>query len=411
MRFLKDERGVSVQVGVIFLFAFLVILLSINQAELVPQKNTEVEFKAYQDVQRDLIELRNEILDTRETGEAGFVEITMSVQYPTRMFAINGPPPTATLRSQEARNITILENGVDRSTALCPTRPQNRLISYDPNYNYWDHPTIYYENTVLYAEYDDRRVFLTGQNLVQGSAGSADRDITVIPVDTELARFQQTPVSIEPIPGRIDENEVTNATIKLPTRLTEEQWEELLDGHVAPADIVVNNGYVNISTAGTLTVQCSPVGLNQPPPGGRRATGTNLNPIGPGDVIFTGANTSTNPDKETFYVDLNNTANQTVNITRARATFFFNSKIAGSESVSFVEIYDPATGTRSARLQILGPSELLAPQIELSNKSTTTIRMRVDGSKPNIEEGDFVVLDLTFSSGKTGTYFIAPVND
>ena len=60
--FWDDSREISAPIGVMFLFAFAVILISMNQAYVVPQENSEIEFQHFQDSRSDLVSVRKQPL-------------------------------------------------------------------------------------------------------------------------------------------------------------------------------------------------------------------------------------------------------------------------------------------------------------------------------------------------------------
>ena len=63
-----DERAVSEQVGMILLFGFLVVSMSMYQATIVPQENGAVEFRHGERVRADMVALSGAIDSAADRG-------------------------------------------------------------------------------------------------------------------------------------------------------------------------------------------------------------------------------------------------------------------------------------------------------------------------------------------------------
>ena len=115
MRFRDDERAVTVQIGAILLFATIIIALSLYQATVVPSQNADVEYKHSQTVQNQLSDVRNAILRTAGSGNTQPVSVSLGTQYPSRVFLMNPPPATGTIRTGAYENGTVQLSNVDAS--------------------------------------------------------------------------------------------------------------------------------------------------------------------------------------------------------------------------------------------------------------------------------------------------------
>ncbi|MFB6126637.1 MAG: hypothetical protein ABEJ79_04985 [Halolamina sp.] len=111
MGFEGDERAVTVQIGAVILFAFLIIVLSIYQASVVPAQNQEIEFNHNQEVQNDMVDLRSAITDAASTGNAESAAVTLGTRYPSRALFVNPSSPSGAVRSvgtnEPAVNVTV----------------------------------------------------------------------------------------------------------------------------------------------------------------------------------------------------------------------------------------------------------------------------------------------------------------
>ncbi|WP_135828531.1 beta strand repeat-containing protein [Halorussus halobius] len=202
MRFRTDDRAVTVQIGTVLLFAVLIVLLSLYQATVVPQQNEGVEFNHNQQVQSELQDLRNELRRTAVTGTGGSATVTLGTRYPVRAVFVNPPPPSGTLRTTAAANVTV-DNAVADGEVFDYWNGSARRFStaglvYQPEYSeYQDPPRTVYRNGLLYNRFAGANLTLGGQRLVQGDrislvavdgsfseAGSGAESVDVQPVST-----------------------------------------------------------------------------------------------------------------------------------------------------------------------------------------------------------------------------------
>lgn len=395
----EDDRAVSTVIGAVLLFGFLIIMLTIYQSTVVPAENQHVEFDHSVVVQNDMLELRNAILRSDAQGRTTYATVTLGTRYPDRLFAVNPPPPTGTLRTEPPRPISVVDENDTPVTGLCPSSDpiQTRTLSYTPGYNEYDsHPTIVYENTVLYLNYSGKVIPLTGQHLVDGST------VNVNPLNTSFSENGIRAITVEPQPGLAKSRDVPGANVTYPTHLSEDTWESLLAGDVDPGNVTVQNGNLTIHTGGDLTVACSPIGLNQPPPGGARsASAVNINPAGPNDVEVRRFN---RPSNDVVEVTFNNTGNRDANVTEARVSFYNNPTDTGGD-IGPIDMINPA-GTTVLQMPILGSKRPVQPELNFpGNDTETTITFRNPGGE-KFSQDDFFVVQFSYSNGKTGTYFV-----
>ena len=217
---IDDDRAVAPVIGFVILFGFLIITLSLYQAQAVPQQNSEVEFQHFEEARNDLVELRAGILQAGSTDQSQYRTVQLGTTYPTRMFAINPPPPAGTIRTTEAYPITI-EKGSENVTI--PTR----FVQYQPGYNELDRSSMWYDASVLYV---DAREGEGGVAVIEDQELVADDgSVRVVAVQNEFRRSGVSRVTLELRPaegvtGRIPEGDL-NVTV--PTRLSDDEyWDE-----------------------------------------------------------------------------------------------------------------------------------------------------------------------------------------
>ncbi|WP_458205545.1 hypothetical protein [Haladaptatus sp. NG-SE-30] len=220
------------------MLATLVIAMSLYQATAVPNQNAEVEFHHSEKVQGQMHDVRNTIIRTGATGAGQPTSVTLGTQYPERVFFINPPPPTGTVRTVklgdiDVDNVTARDQHTADYVSDTLSFGTNALV-YAPHYDqYGNAPETVYENTIVYNHADTGNATLTDQQLVRG------KSITLVTLDGAVSQSRSGTMSIDPhavspstteirtIPVR--SNEGGNLTIRVSTGLSEEKWKELLE--------------------------------------------------------------------------------------------------------------------------------------------------------------------------------------
>ena len=135
-RFGDDERGVSLVVGFVLIFALIMIVFTIYQADVVPAQNEQVEFEHSQTVEGQMEQLSAAIVNTAGSGANTSVSqrtsIQTGVQYPSRAFAINPGNPVGALEATDPQPVVI--SGVDTKSGG-EVGLNTSFINYQPNYN------------------------------------------------------------------------------------------------------------------------------------------------------------------------------------------------------------------------------------------------------------------------------------
>ena len=246
----ERDRAVTVQIGAVILFGFLIVALSTYQATVVPDQNREVEFLHNQEVQTDMVELSSSMAATGRTGDGAPATVKLGTRYPSRTFFVNPPPASGSLRTVppddnvnvSLENLTVLSSA-DRDEAadywdLAESRNKStRFVVYEPRYsNYREAPTTRYESGIAFNRFPNgANLTLTDQRVVEG-----DR-ITLIAVSGDLNRNGVSTVSVDPeavstvsrrerVSGELD--------VTIPTTLNATRWEELLADEI-------DDGWVN----------------------------------------------------------------------------------------------------------------------------------------------------------------------
>ena len=218
MRFNRDRRGQSVVVGTVILFGFLILAISLYQVQIVPQENAQVEFEHFQEVRNDMVDLRAGILQAGSTDRRQYQTVQLGTTYPPRLFAINPPAPSGTIRTSDPYPITI-SNGT--TTETVPTR----FIQYRPGYHEIEDSSTWYDASVLYLDARGEGgevAVLEDQNLV------SDGKVQIVAVQNEFRRSGTGQVTLELYPAENVTETIPdgNLTVTVPTRLSDEYWSE-----------------------------------------------------------------------------------------------------------------------------------------------------------------------------------------
>lgn len=261
MNWRGDDRAQSVQVGAVLLFATLIIALSIYQATVVPQENSEVEYAAYQDAAADMLQLRNVVLAAAAGDGTRGVTFKTGAEYPPRIFLLNGLDPTGTVSTTDPGNVTL--GNVDASSSEFENVGEyvaaedgslnytSRRVVFEPDYNHLSAASMVTTNGFVYrAHGPPTRV--APQTLIRGNTIT----LTTIVGDLDASGYT-APVTAVPVSAHVNTVTVTNessgpVTLTMPTRLNATEWEQ---------SVLTGSGsqYVNDVTAGprngTVTIE------------------------------------------------------------------------------------------------------------------------------------------------------------
>lgn len=409
MAFSSDNRAQAIQIGAVLIFGILIIFFSLYQAFVVPAQNKEIDVNHHQEVERDMVDLRAEILQAKTTGEDRFTTVTLGTSYPSRVIAQNPPDPSGSLRTTDNRTLAVDVDGDgnnDLPDLYDKFEPANKFIEYVPTYSEFENPgTIRYENTVTYQDFGSKNLPLTNQRLLR------DDTISLIPIHRDYQASGRQTASIEPVPGILETTDVEDPTVTLGTNLTEDDWEDLLseqienNDNLSAADITVdeNAGELTLNLQGTYKLEYAPVGLDRSPRGGSRGDAIlEINPASPGDIELVGANWRSKDNTVTLTFE--NTVEENNSFARGRIPFYDSDGDVTVEAVRTDN--DGYSSNRAVNAPWAVPDEFrdIDPNIELQGKSETKVRVQFGGVNIN-ENQDWFIIEFKLESGQVATYF------
>lgn len=397
MNFGGDTRSVAPVIGFLLIFVILIITFSGYQAFVVPSQNEGVEFDHNQQVQNEMVDVRNAVLDAKIKGERTRAGVSLGTQYPSRIFAMNPPDPSGSIRTTDPETITVYrEDGAEEVEFLDEHDQETRFIEYTPTYSeFQSHGTLRYENTVVYHDYGDTVITYSDQEILSGNT------VSLIPVLSEFQESSQRRVTVEPIPGLLETESVTNPVVEIPTELSESEWETLLGDELEEGEeITVENGVLTIELSGTYDFEYAPVGINSVPAGGERAPDrSDINPVGEGVIQLTYQEL----DGTTASLHFTNRGN---NATVQEARLNFATVHQGGVSPDYADIYGPGEMESSGRMFSRGDFVDLDPEITIEgdeNEDPTTV---IDLVWNDISDQSFFVVTFLYDTGDQATYFV-----
>jgi len=257
MRFLPDDRGQSIQIGAVLLFAVLIILLALWQAVIVPNQNEEIEFNHNEDLQQQMTELRSTVNTMPDARSTRSVTLDLGVRYPSRSIFRNPPPVRGTVETiggpsgpmtATIENASAVEREGNTGTYWDgdARRYGTKAIQYRPAYNrYANAPRTIYEHSVLFNEFDTEQqdLSLSDQTLVRGdrlSLITVNGSLSESRVDSSSVDFRPVSTETETVVVEPDGGPIT---LELPTRLSQGEWRTVFEDvqTVDASNVVVND--------------------------------------------------------------------------------------------------------------------------------------------------------------------------
>ncbi|MFA9501709.1 Ig-like domain-containing protein [Natrinema sp. H-ect1] len=243
------DRAVSPVIGAILMFALALALLALLQTTAIPALNENLEFQHNDRVRSDLGEVDGAVDRVAASGNGETVAIGAGLRYPPRLFFVNPPPASGTVRTTDAGTVAI-----DNAAAAGETgdywngTPQTfgtRALEFVPDYNeYGGAPTTVVEPWVRYDRFDERAVTRSEQDLVDGRR----LDLVALEGERSVSRADDVSVDVDPTSAPARTVTVSDRgepiTLTLPSRLSEDEWRDLLAAELDPAGDSDDDRYV-----------------------------------------------------------------------------------------------------------------------------------------------------------------------
>ncbi|ELZ14273.1 hypothetical protein C479_00155 [Halovivax asiaticus JCM 14624] len=261
------ERAVTVVIGAVLMFGLLVSALALYQANVVPTENEQTEWDHQNDVEAELVDVRNAIQNTNGGSDARTLSVTLGTSYEPRTFAINPPPAAGRLSAVEADSpITIDGAGaLDEIDGANPTSLQTSFLRYEPGYyEYESAPVTTIEHSLVYNEFDDGNVTIADQRLFSRNA------VSLTALDGEWSKHGRAAESIDvtQLDGRVQRTirDRSDLNVTIPTQNPTHWAKTLRDNGVDDyADLTVGSSTVSVdyndNETDPITLSISRVGV------------------------------------------------------------------------------------------------------------------------------------------------------
>lgn len=239
-----NSTAVTSSIGVILIFALVVIAFLQYQNTVVPQQQTEVESQHDQNIRSDLSGLRSGIIQTSNTGDQEVRRIRLGVSYGTP--GVNPAPATGSFIMESAGGKIQIENARNDNEADnfwtgqgTGKTYETKFFTYGIDYTRIQTSPIQYEHGILYRNQtrnslspeDNKYRLLSSQPLVKGNS------ITIYTVtgDLQLGTSSEITVRVNPVSAPANPISVTNNSsttaqkrinITLPSRIPARVWNE-----------------------------------------------------------------------------------------------------------------------------------------------------------------------------------------
>ena len=166
IKFIKDEKGVSVIIGTLLMFAIFVSLFGAVQTTMVPVWNKGVEYDHLDVVYSDMMLMKSDIEDVALHKSPKSSDIHLGVRYPERMIFMNpgeGAAGMLTIESDVNISITYTTSGAVPITI----EYSSSRITYEL-YGTIGSPKYVYEHGIIIKDFRTSSVTTDEQKLIVG---------------------------------------------------------------------------------------------------------------------------------------------------------------------------------------------------------------------------------------------------
>lgn len=259
MAFQNRSRAQSTVIGVVILFGFLIIALSLYQVSVVPAENQQIEFSSYTAASTDLTELQSNIVRVADTNSPSVTNIEAGTRYPTRGFFVN-PPPAAGQVTTTAPALLTLANASAVNTETgdfwdgTNQTYTYQSVRFSPRYNELSAEPVVANSLITSRDAETRSIPLSSQTLIQNTRISLvvlqgafdERGMSVGVVADPVSVTQQT------VPITANDTTGENVSLTVPTDISPSVWED----EILTSQLQANGGnVVGVTTAGTDAVR------------------------------------------------------------------------------------------------------------------------------------------------------------
>lgn len=257
----SSAKAVAPVVGFILILAILFLAAGQYQANVVPAQERSAEIDHFAEVTEDISGLRSTIIQSSSNGQLQTQEIQLGDSY--GVIGLTQPSFSGTLSYRNATSDIVIKNAQNNKEASNFWRGdvdrsyETGFMQYAITYNRLNsHADLYLEHGMMYRDTikgtDEQVNYLldSDQPIING------RSITLYTIQSGIitSRVGATTVETHPVSAPMKSVSITNfedeqIEIKLPTRLSVEDWREILNDEMA--DNPDTNGFIDEITSVT----------------------------------------------------------------------------------------------------------------------------------------------------------------
>ncbi|MFA4955986.1 MAG: hypothetical protein WC556_03315 [Candidatus Methanoperedens sp.] len=162
--FLDSESAISLLLGTVLLLAIMVAVISMIQAQSVPEWNKAVEVEHSDAVYYDFLKIKSSIEEIPVSEFPRSDTVHMGVHYPANLIFLNPPDTSGTLTLKKDTWINV--SYTDSSNNRIFFNNSSTHIIFNPNYNYVTNaPLIVYEHGLVIKEFENYMYTDADQNI------------------------------------------------------------------------------------------------------------------------------------------------------------------------------------------------------------------------------------------------------
>lgn len=232
----NDNKGVSPVVGFLLIILIVTIAIAQYRMNVVPVQERSAETDHFQDVNRGMLELQSEIIQSSATGQTGVSSLNMGVDYDDVRFSLSTFPEAGRLTYIPSEHDITIDNAHNNKEASNFWRGQERnydtgFIEYDISYNrFQGNPELRIEHGFYYSEMPqsgtNSYIPRSDQPIIDG------RNINIHSITGQLGVSESGEINVQTTPVSAPANTVSITDdgepieIELPSQIPAEIWEQ-----------------------------------------------------------------------------------------------------------------------------------------------------------------------------------------
>ncbi len=243
-KFREDEKGVSVVIGAVLLFAIMVTMYTTIQVAQVPAWNKEIEYNHQDVVYSDMMFLKSDIENAAMLETPKSSNIHMGVRYPNRMIFINPGVGVAGLLTVD-NDVKIRINYTVNAGSLYTNYSSSRII-YEAHGTI-NSPKLVYEHGIIIRDWGTANITTDEQSLIVND----EIYIPIVNGTSSRSSMETESLEIKPFSETNTIKNIKYVNITMDTNYPE-VWRKLLaDANTSYTTAFVSDNKIIINSSAT----------------------------------------------------------------------------------------------------------------------------------------------------------------